>query len=701
MLKALSNWLEERTGYRGVVREALDEPIPGGARWRYVFGSCLTAAFLIQAATGVLMMTTYSPSSTTAWGSVYYITHVMDFGWFVRGLHHFGAQAMVVLLGLHLVQVVLAGAYRAPREFNWWFGLALMFVTMGLSLTGYLLPWDQKGYWATKVATNIMGNAPLIGPAVQKLVVGGSEYGNQTLTRFYALHVAVLPALLVGLLVVHIALFRRHGVTHPPETRGVVERFWPRQVFLDTVAVAVFVAIIAGLTIWEQSRGHGIPLDAPADPASSDYPARPEWYFLSLFQLLNQLPQWLRGYNLSASQIETLGTVVIPGVILLILVLLPFLDRLFPRRLAHFLAVGLLFALGGGALHLTYQALAIDAADPGFAEARARAAESAERARLLASTQGIEPQGAGYLLRDDPLTRGRAELSSHCLGCHVHDGQGMIASSRHEATPEERAEVADPPAIEGLGDAPRRAIAAKAHTFRPATAASPAPGHRDWMRVEGTNHLDEKVVIDVSPDGRWVETDTYSKQTAADLARFGSSEWLRGLLADPADARYFGKVKAAGGMKRWKKNSKLTREEIEQIVDFFAKHVSNVPEDLPASEWAERPEVQEHPGYRHFAEGGECASCHADWVYPNEEAPNLYGWGSPWWTRRMIVRPGAPHLYGFVDEAERMPPFEGKLTPSGLQAILRYLRGDYVGATAPAVEPDSATPARPEPVSAP
>ncbi|GIW88996.1 MAG: hypothetical protein KatS3mg108_3320 [Isosphaeraceae bacterium] len=695
MLKRLSDWIEERTGYRRIVHEALDEPIPGGARWRYVFGSCLTAAFLIQALTGVLMMTTYSPSATTAWGSVYYITHVMDFGWFVRGLHHFGAQAMVVLLGLHLAQVVLAGAYRSPREFNWWFGLALLFVTMGLGLTGYLLPWDQKGYWATKVATNIMGNAPLIGPTLQKLLVGGSEYGNQTLTRFYTLHVAVLPALLVGLLVIHIALFRKHGVTHPPQTRDLIDRFWPKQVFFDTVAITLVVAIVAGLTLWEQFRGHGIPLDAPADPASSDYPARPEWYFLSLFQLLNQLPLWLQGFSLSASQIEVLGTVVIPGTILLILVLLPFLDRLFPRRLAHFLAVGFLFALAGGALHLTWQALATDAADPAFAQARARAAEAGRRAQQLASTSGIPPQGASSLLRDDPLTRGHSELSSHCLGCHVHNGQGLLTTTRHETSPAQRDQIPDPPAIDGLTDDARRALAAALPTFRPTSAsANPTPSRPNWLRVEGVNQLGESVLVDVSSDGRWVEAQTSSRQTASDLAGFGTSAWLRGLLENPSDDRYFGKVQAAGGMRRWKKNSKLTAEELDQIVDFFARHVSTIPEDLPASEWIDQPEVQAHPAYRHFAEGGECATCHADWVFPNEEAPNLYGWGSAWWTRRMILRPQAPHFYGFLDESDRMPSFAGKLTDAGLHALIRYLRGDYIPPDHPQTASSDAEPGR-------
>src|SRR3954470_13031854 len=189
--------MDHRTGYRRFISVMLIEHIPGGAKWRYVWGSCLAFVFLLQLITGVLLMTAYSPGDSTAWSSVYYIQYQMDFGWFIRGLHHFGSQTMVVLLGVHMLQVVIAGAHLKPREVNWWLGLGLLGVVLGLSLTGYLLPWDQKGYWATGVATNIMSGVPVIGPWLKNIVIGGTDYGNHTLTRFFALHVAILPALLV------------------------------------------------------------------------------------------------------------------------------------------------------------------------------------------------------------------------------------------------------------------------------------------------------------------------------------------------------------------------------------------------------------------------------------------------------------------------------------------------------------------------
>ena len=226
-MKRLLDWIDDRTGIAKLTREALFESVPGGARWRYVWGSTLSFAIMIQFITGIFLWMAYSPSATTAWESVYYIQNEMSYGWLLRGIHHWTAQIMVVLLLLHLVQVVIDSAYRAPREFNFWFGVILLFITLAISLTGYLLPWDQKGFWATKVATNLAGIVPFIGDDIQKVIIGGSDYGHHTLTRFFALHAGVLPGALVALIVVHIYLFRRHGITEAkPATRAVALYYW-------------------------------------------------------------------------------------------------------------------------------------------------------------------------------------------------------------------------------------------------------------------------------------------------------------------------------------------------------------------------------------------------------------------------------------------------------------------------------------------
>src|SRR5437870_13241471 len=264
----LLNWLDRRTGFRRIIEYALYENIPGGARWRYVWGSTLVFCLSVQFLTGLFLWMSYSPSSQTAWESVYYIQNEMTVGWLLRGIHHFTASVMNVLLVLHLMQVVIDGAYRAPREINFWFGLGLLLLVLALSLTGYLLPWDQKGYWATKVTTNIMGIAPLMGPFLQKIVIGGPDYGHHTLPLFFALHAGVIPAATAVLIVAHVYLFRRHGLTPKRPLRKADEPFWPEQVLRDAVACLAVLAAVLFLIVkprlFHDGAMMGAELAAPA-----------------------------------------------------------------------------------------------------------------------------------------------------------------------------------------------------------------------------------------------------------------------------------------------------------------------------------------------------------------------------------------------------------------------------------------------------
>jgi ubiquinol-cytochrome c reductase cytochrome b subunit len=417
MSSKLGDWFDHRTGYRALLSHALDEEITGGARWAYVFGSGLLTLFIIQVVTGLLLMATYTPAVTGAWASIYYIQHQVAGGWFVRGMHSYGAQAMIVVLGMHLLQVALYGAYKQPREVTWWLGLALLGVVQGLGLTGYLLPWDQKGYWATKVATNIAGTVPLMGPAIQTLIVGGGEYGQATLTRFYVLHVGVLPASLLLVVVAHVAMFRRHGATPPAgadlNKKGI---FYPDQLVRDVAFALLVIVAVALLT----SATHGAHLDAPADP-TVDYNPRPEWYFLFLFQLLKYLP----------GELELLGTVIAPGLAGAFLFALPFLDRGESRRVRDrlpWLAPVLVGAAGVGLL--TVQSLRDDAGDSAFQKGVQVSKVRAQRAIMLAH-KGIPVAGPGEMLRRDPMTRGADLYAQYCTKCHVLDGEGERDAPDH------------------------------------------------------------------------------------------------------------------------------------------------------------------------------------------------------------------------------------------------------------------------------
>ena len=412
-MRRIIDWLDERTGIRALLGEALEEPVPGGARARYVFGSVLTYLFMQQVVLGILLATYYSPSATDAWASTAYIQDRVAGGWFLRGLHHHGSSAMVVVTVLHLLQVVLAGAYRKPREVNWWTGLLMGGLVLAFALTGYLLPWDQKGYWATQVATGIMGTVPL-GEPMQHTLQGGAQYGNLTITRFYALHVFVLPLTLAALLGAHLYLFRRHGVTPPAklsedELARKTAPFWPNQLFIDVAAMAACGAILVGLTY----KTHGAELFAPADPASN-FVARPEWYFLFLFQLL----KYFEG------PLSIIATVIIPGGVATFLFALPFLDRAQSRsakkRMPVLAGVGTIMV---GVIVLTALALVADKQNEHYQEGLVVAHEQAERARELA-LEGVPPTGGTAVWENDPQFAAIRLFQDNCAGCHDIDGRG-------------------------------------------------------------------------------------------------------------------------------------------------------------------------------------------------------------------------------------------------------------------------------------
>lgn len=406
-MKLLLGWLDHRTGYRDLAKEALYENVPGGARWRYVWGSTLVFAFTVQIITGLALWMCYSPSTQTAWESVFYIQNSIPGGWFLRGLHHYTAQAMNILLALHLMQVVIDGAYKAPREVNFWFGLGLLVLVLALSLTGYLLPWDQKGFWATKVATNIVAISPVAGPFLQRILIGGSDYGHQTLTRFFALHAGVLPSAVAGLVAVHVYLFRRHGITAKTPLRKPDAAFWPDQVLKDAVACLAVLAV----TLWLILSNHGAELGPPADPSDNFSAARPEWYFLFLYQFLKYFP----------GGTEAIGAIWIPGLILLVIFLMPIIGK---WRLGHRFNIGLLFCLLAGAGFLTWQAVSDDRKNPEIVSAKREADETAERVKALAqSPTGIPATGAIALLRQDPLTQGPKLFAKYCASCHRYGGQ--------------------------------------------------------------------------------------------------------------------------------------------------------------------------------------------------------------------------------------------------------------------------------------
>ena len=558
-MKQLLDWLDHRTGYRKLTHEALFENVPGGSRWRYVWGSTLTFTLTIQFITGIFLWMAYSPSSQTAWESVNYIQNEMTGGWFLRGLHHYTAQAMIVLLVLHLMQVIIDGAYKAPREINFWFGIGLMALTMGLGLTGYLLPWDQKGYWATKVATNIAAITPVIGADLQRIIIGGSDYGHHTLTRFFALHAGVLPGLIVALLVGHIYLFRRHGLTAAEPKLKPDEAFFPDQVLKDAVACLAVLAAILFLII----RHHGAELSAPADPSEAYSAARPEWYFLFLFQLLKYFP----------GKSEIIGAMILPSLLMGVVCLMPFLGK---WRLGHRFNLGFLGAMIAGAGLLTWLAIAEDQRNPEYKLGVASATQDAERIRILAkSPTGIPPTGAVGLLRNDPLTQGPKLFARNCSSCHRYDGRdgtGLAVKDAHSASElkgfasrEWLTGLLDPAKVDSTNyfggtkfkdtkmvkfvkkDIAAHSAVEKEQLKKVILALSAEAG------LKSQHDADRRDAAAIEEGRKLIESDTMrctechqfrkptDDTTGPDLTGYGSRDWLIGIITNPKHERFYGK----------------------------------------------------------------------------------------------------------------------------------------------------------------
>ncbi len=317
MIGGLHEFLESRTGLLTFLRKFGGEPVPQRYAWLFTLGSTTLFAFCVQLATGALLAMYYAPTPDHAHASVSRIQSQVPAGDWIRGLHFWGASAMVVLVFLHLLRVFWMGAYKKPREMNWIVGVALLLLVLGFAFTGYLLPWDQKAYWATVVGTRIAASAPILGRFVGELLSGGKHVGAYTLSRFYALHVLWMPLLALAGIGVHLYLLRRHGhAGSETDTRPRVP-FFPEQMAKDALLSLLVFALLLLL-----ARFAPPPLEKVADPTDASYVPRPDWYFLFLFELLKFFTgKW-----------EPVGTIGLPTAGVLLLVLLPWLDRKPERR---------------------------------------------------------------------------------------------------------------------------------------------------------------------------------------------------------------------------------------------------------------------------------------------------------------------------------------------------------------------------------
>jgi ubiquinol-cytochrome c reductase cytochrome b subunit len=415
-------WIEQRTGLVGQVSDFLTEDVPGGASYWYVFGSATIFAMILQIVTGIFLTFYYAPSTASAWESTNYIYHNVPFGSFVISVHFWGATAMIALLFMHLLQVLLWGAYKAPREIMWVLGVLLMVITLVLGLTGYLLPWDMNAYFASQVAINIASSVPIVGNITQQFLSGGPGMGTLTINRFFGLHVWLMPAALVLLTAGHLAIFRHNGSAGPPIDHDLKRlpqgRFWPNQMFMDAAASFVVFAIIVLLAIFSPA-----PLDQKADPTQK-FIAYPAWYFLALYGLLR-----VAGQTPAAIQpiANLLATVVIPGALVTLLILLPFIDRNPSRQLNRrpwilgVTALSLIFAIG---LSL-YSQLAIQKEQAEAGEGGSAASAAVATNTLGAGTSAGASSTVATTGGSGGSAHGAQVFTQNCASCHQANGQGQ------------------------------------------------------------------------------------------------------------------------------------------------------------------------------------------------------------------------------------------------------------------------------------
>lgn len=410
------DWLDERTGLRGLVRGAFDEPIRGGARWAYVFGSTLVFLFALQAITGIFLAMYYVPSADHAHASVAYIQKAVPGGGLLRGLHYYGASAMIIVIVAHIAQTFLYGAYKGKRELIWIVGGVLLLLILGFAFTGYLLPWDQEAYFGTKVGTSIAGEVPVVGSVTQRVMLGGTEMTSLTLSRFFMAHAFLLP-LLTGLLVLlHVYLFRRAGAAGPYHDKddARVERFYPKQLFKDSVFVLVMFVILVLLAELLPAQ-----LGPQADP-TADFLARPPWYFLPLFELLKYFP----------GKLSLIPTVVLPTILFGLLFLLPFLDRRKERNpLRRPVATAALVFTLVGAVALIVLSKYQDRANPEYS---AKLKQQDQEAKSFLKAE-FQPQQIGRSIAitppeaTNPLEVGAGPLKlflANCANCHGVNATG-------------------------------------------------------------------------------------------------------------------------------------------------------------------------------------------------------------------------------------------------------------------------------------
>jgi len=360
LISQIGNWFDDRLQIAGSIRDAAEHPVPRRtASWWYVFGSAALVVFLLQLVTGILLALVYVPSAGEAWSSLQALNHDVALGWFIRALHGWGSNFMVAVVLIHMVQVFLFGAYKFPRELTWIVGVFLLLMTLGMAFSGQVLRFDQDAYWGLGIGASISSRVPIIGPAAVKLLLGGPIIAGATLSRFFALHVFVIPGTLIGLVCLHLLMVLKLGINEWPMPGRLVKRatyfdeyhaltkkdgapFVPYAIWKDLIFGACILLAVAACAAYFGPFG---PTGQP-DPTIIQTAPRPDYFFLWLYALLSLLPPSL----------ETPALLIGPVLAIAGLILLPFLsgegEKSWKRRPIAVLTVMLIAITLGTFTHL-------------------------------------------------------------------------------------------------------------------------------------------------------------------------------------------------------------------------------------------------------------------------------------------------------------------------------------------------------------
>jgi len=603
-------------------------PLAGGACWCRAVPAAIIFAFCIQAITGFFLWTYYSPSTQTAWESVYYLQYEVAGGWLLRAIHHYAGQTLPALAGLYLLQLIVRGWYRPSREAVYWTALLMGLCTLALLLTGDLLAWSQNSYAATQVRTKFLLLLPGVGESLYKIAVGGPEFGHLTLTRFLALHIGVFAGGFCLLAVLNRVFARRAAkaiveqsfgdaanstggasgtranATGRQAARGAqatyTEPYWPGQAWRNAVAGLLVLGVVVILALRHGASGDraGVAIGSPADldPANFYAAARPEWAFRGLYEFSQLFP----------GEKAIVPIFIVPGLILVFFVILPLIGR---TGVGHYCNITATLLLLSGVVFLSYRSFAKDAADLNQQNSLVQEQWQADRTIQLVRAKGIPATGALTLLRNDDLTQTRNIFKQQCAICHN-------AVDR-----------------KGLGI---RAI----------------------------------------------------EPSAPNLHGFASREWIAGLL-DPksiVSPAYFGNTKLRNGaMANFVKENlgdKLDAEEKEQLRKVVA--ALSAEAQLPSQQAVDARDagiIEE--GRKLLVDDFSCTNCHK---FRDQgklgRVPDLTGYGSAQWTAAMIADPKSKRFFGgkndrMISYAETGDPAKDILGEQSIRLISDWLRGQW------------------------